>query len=63
MPSSASERRSCCGHIHYKLTEDAVFFLIDVLDQQPSGPAFLNVKKAIVAFSGFSLNLGLTLKF
>jgi hypothetical protein len=45
------------------LTENAVFSLIDVLAQEPSGPAFLSVKKAIVDFSGFSLNLGLTLKF
>ena len=47
----------------YKLAEDALFTLIDVLDQEPSGPAFLNVKKAVVDFSGFSLNLGLTLRF
>jgi hypothetical protein len=49
--------------IDYKLAEDAVFSLIDVLAQEPSGPAFLNVKKAVVDFSGFSLNLGLTLRF
>ena len=49
--------------IDYKLTEDAVFSFIDVLAQEPSGPAFLSVKKAVVDFSGFSLNLGLTLKF
>ena len=49
--------------IDYKLTEGVVFSLIDVLAQEPSGPAFLNVKKAVVDFSGFSLNLGLTLRF
>jgi hypothetical protein len=49
--------------IDYQLAEDAVFTLLDVLDQEPSGPAFLNVKKAVVDFSGFSLNLGLTLRF
>lgn len=49
--------------IDYKLAEGAVFSVVDVLDEQPSGPAFLNVRKAVVDFSGFALNLGLTLRF
>jgi hypothetical protein len=49
--------------IDYKLAEGAVFSVIDVLDEQPSGPAFLNVRKAVVDFSGFALNMGLTLRF
>jgi len=47
----------------YKLGEGAVFTFIDVLDREPSGPAFSEVRKAMVDFSGFSLNLGLILKF
>ena len=47
----------------YKLAEGAVFPFIDVLEQEPSGPAFSEVGKAVVDFSGFSLNLGLILKF
>jgi hypothetical protein len=49
--------------IDYKLADDAVFSVIDVLEEEPSGPAFLDVKKAVVDFGGFSLNLGLTLRF
>jgi hypothetical protein len=49
--------------IDYKLAEGAVFSVVDVLDEQPSGPAFLNVRKAVVDFSGLALNMGLTLNF
>ena len=49
--------------IDYKLAEGAVFSVVDVLDEQPSGPAFLKVGKAVVDFSGFALNMGLTLRF
>jgi hypothetical protein len=49
--------------IDYKLAEGAVFSVIDVVDKEPSGPAFLRVRKAVLDFSGLSLNVGLTLKF
>jgi len=47
----------------YKLVEGAIFPIVDVLGEEPSGPAFSEIRKAVVDFSGFSLNLGLTLKF
>jgi hypothetical protein len=66
LTSSEEGQVLCDGDLYlydYKLAEGAVFTFIDVLDQEPSGPAFSEVRKAIVDFSGFSLNLGLILRF
>jgi hypothetical protein len=51
--------------IEFGFHAGAAYYLarIDLLAQEPSRPALLSVRKAIIDFSGFSLNLGLILRF
>ena len=44
--------------MEYSLGEGAVFPVLDVLSDPPSGPAFTQVREAVVDFGGFGLVLG-----